>query len=295
QRAACGAGIPGRAGARLASRTDARGAHAGVALCAPYLGAGRAMKAPAAVLLAGLLLGQTVQYVRTKTNAASHCLRWPVSAGTRGTIHYVQSTTGDPTLGSGVFDAVSRSGQTWQTQLQACGNLDLVESSPHSTSRFVGYNQSGPNENLVLFRLQLCSPAAGDPCIAAGNCGNTHDCWDHGTTVVALTTSPAASFSMRTWRSTRRRPPPRSSTPRRATPGRSPPAAWRTTCRTPSPTSSATSSGSPTPRTHRRPCTRASRSERPRSECWTRGASSSSATCTRRARPRGIAPPAAAA
>jgi hypothetical protein len=147
------------------------------------------MKASAGVLLAGLLLGQTVPYVRTKTNDGSHCLRWPVSAGTRGTIHYVQSTTGDPTLGSGVFDAVSRSAQTWQTQLQACGNLDLVETSPHSTSRFVGYNQSGQNENLVLFRLQLCSPAAGDPCIAAGNCGNAHDCWDHGTTVVALTTS----------------------------------------------------------------------------------------------------------
>jgi uncharacterized protein (TIGR03382 family) len=147
------------------------------------------MKPSIAVFLSGLVLGQTVPYVRTKTDDGAHCLRWPVSAGTRGSIHFVQSSTGDPTLGSGVFDAVSRSAATWQTQLQACGNLDLVETGQHSSSRFVGYTQSGTNENLVLFRLQLCSPPAGDPCIAASNCGNTYDCWDHGATVVALTTS----------------------------------------------------------------------------------------------------------
>ena len=150
------------------------------------------MKASVAVLLSGLLLGQTVPYVRTKTDDGKHCLRWPVTAGTRSTVHYVQSSAGDPTLGSGVFDAVNRSAQTWQTQLQACGNLDLTETTPRSASRFVGYNPSGQNENLVLFRLQLCAPASTDPCIAAGTCGNVHDCWDHGAAVVALTTSSYA-------------------------------------------------------------------------------------------------------
>jgi len=55
----------------------------------------------------------------------------------------------------------------------------------------VGYTQSGQNENLVLFRLQLCSAVVpnGDPCVAAGTCGNAYNCWDHGSTVVALTTS----------------------------------------------------------------------------------------------------------
>lgn len=148
------------------------------------------MKTSIAVLLSGLVLGQTVPSVRTKTDDGAHCLRWPVAAGQRGTIHWVQSSTGDPTLGSGVFDAISRSAETWENQLQACGNLDLDEGA-HSASRFVGYNQSGQNENLVLFRLQLCSTVvpAGDPCLAAGTCGNAHDCWDHGNTVVALTTS----------------------------------------------------------------------------------------------------------
>ena len=149
------------------------------------------MKASIAVLLSGLVLGQTVPYVRTKTDDGAHCLRWPVNAGARGTIHFVQSSTGDPGLGNGVFDAVSRSAQTWESQLQACGNLDLAETGQHSASRFVGYTQSGQNENLVLFRLQLCSAVVppGDSCVAAGNCGNAHDCWDHGSTVVALTTS----------------------------------------------------------------------------------------------------------
>ena len=148
------------------------------------------MKASMAVLLSGLLLGQTVPYVRTKTDDGSHCLRWPVSSGGRGSVPFVQSSMGDPALGAGVFDAVSRSAQTWQAQLQACGDLDLVEGT-RSASRFVGYNQSGQNENLVLFRTELCSTQVpqGDPCLAAGTCGNVHDCWDHGSTVVALTTS----------------------------------------------------------------------------------------------------------
>ncbi|HEY3586176.1 MAG TPA: myxosortase-dependent metalloprotease, MXAN_2677/MXAN_2678 family [Myxococcaceae bacterium] len=149
------------------------------------------MKPSIAVFLSGLVLGQTVPYVRTKTDDGKHCLRWPVNAGARGSIQFVQSSTGDPALGSGVFDAVTRSAQTWETQLQACGNLDLAETGQHSTSRFVGYTQNGPNENLVLLRLQLCSAVVppGDSCLAAGTCGNVHDCWDHGSTVVALTTS----------------------------------------------------------------------------------------------------------
>ena len=148
------------------------------------------MKASIAVLLSGLLLGQTVPYERTKTDDGSHCLRWPVGSGARGSVTFVQSTLGDPALGAGVFDAISRSAQTWQAQLQTCGDMDLVEGA-RSASRFVGYHQSGQNENLVLFRTALCSAVTppGDGCVAAGTCGNTYDCWDHGGTVVALTTS----------------------------------------------------------------------------------------------------------
>lgn len=148
------------------------------------------MRASVAVVLSGLLLGQSVPYVRTKTDDGTHCLHWPVGAGARGTVSFVQSSAGDPTLGQGAFDAISRSAQTWEMQLQACGNLDLVEGA-HSASRSVGYSQSGQNQNLILFRTQLCSDVVppGDPCLAAGTCGNAYDCWDHGATIVALTTS----------------------------------------------------------------------------------------------------------
>ncbi len=95
-----------------------------------------------------------------------------------------------PASAAARFDAVSRSAQTWQTQLQACGNLDLDEGA-RPASRSVGYTQGGANENLVLFRTRLCSAVGppGDPCLAAETCGNVYDCWDHASTVVALTTS----------------------------------------------------------------------------------------------------------
>jgi len=150
------------------------------------------MKASIAALVAGLMLGQSPAgpYVRTKTDDGSHCLRWPVGSSARGSVSFVQSSVGDPSLGPGVFDAISRSAQTWQGQLQTCGDMDLVEGA-RSGSRFVGYHQGGQNENLVLFRTQLCSSVVpqGDPCVGAGTCGNTYDCWDHGSTIVALTTS----------------------------------------------------------------------------------------------------------
>jgi MYXO-CTERM domain-containing protein len=145
----------------------------------------------AAALLSGLLLGQSsLPYVREQTSDEKHCLRWQVSAGARGQVTFVQSTQGAPGLGTAVFDAVSRSAQTWETQFQGCGNLDLTEGA-HSSSRAVEFNSSGPNENLVLFRSRLCSSVvpAGDPCVNASTCGNVYDCWDHGGTVVALTTN----------------------------------------------------------------------------------------------------------
>jgi Matrixin len=149
------------------------------------------MRIAAAALLSGLLLGQSsLPYVRTETTDNKHCFRWPVNAGTRGHVTFVQSSLGAPGLGAAAFDAVSRSAQTWETQFQACGDLDLAEGA-HSNSRAVEYNAAGPNENLVLFRSQLCSNVVppGDPCLSASTCGNAYDCWDHGSSVVALTTN----------------------------------------------------------------------------------------------------------
>jgi hypothetical protein len=147
------------------------------------------------LLAATLVLGQAgAGYVRTRTPDAQHCFHWPTAGASRTTVTFVQSTPGDPALGAGAFDAVSHAAQTWQTQLQACGSLDLVEGA-RSGSRLVGYDDHGSNQNLVLFRTQDCNAVvpAGDACHASSTCGNAHDCWDHGSDVLALTTVTAGS------------------------------------------------------------------------------------------------------
>jgi MYXO-CTERM domain-containing protein len=142
-----------------------------------------------AALLGGVLvlvLGATAAttYVRTRTDDGSQCLHWPA-----GSLVFTQSSEGDPVLGDAGFDAVTRAWQTWQTQMVACGDLTLSE-GPRSASRAIGFSPGAPSTNLVLFRQALCSTVvdAGDPCLSSGSCGNLHDCWDHTSGVLALTT-----------------------------------------------------------------------------------------------------------
>jgi uncharacterized membrane protein YgcG len=140
-------------------------------------------------LAAGLLLGQTdAGYVRERTSDGAHCLRWPVTAGASSEVTFVQSAAGDFKLGSGVFAAVSASEGTWAAQASACSSLSLREGAS-SASRLTGYNQAGPNENLVLVRTTDCARAVppNDPCRASDSCDNAYDCWDHGAVVLALT------------------------------------------------------------------------------------------------------------
>jgi uncharacterized protein (TIGR03382 family) len=147
------------------------------------------------LLLVGLTLGQAdAGYVRTRTPDGQHCFHWPVAAGAPSTITFVQSDAGYAPLGPGFFGAVSRAASTWQTQFQACGSVNLVEGAS-SSSRLVGYDDHGTNENLVLVRIRDCGAVvpATDPCWASATCGNAHDCWDHGLDVLALTTVTAGS------------------------------------------------------------------------------------------------------
>jgi Matrixin len=141
-------------------------------------------------LAGALLLAQAdAGYVRTRTDDGLHCLRWPVSAPTRSTLTFVQSTAGDPALNPpDVFGAIAQAAQTWEAQMQVCGSLDLVEGA-RSVSRSIGNNRQGSNENLVLVRTRDCATVVmpGDPCHSSGDCGNAYDCWDHGAAVIALT------------------------------------------------------------------------------------------------------------
>jgi hypothetical protein len=138
----------------------------------------------AAAAMAVLLASSSV-YVRTHTQDGMHCLHWPA-----GPVTFVQSSVGYAPLGDAGFDAVTRSWQTWEAQMQTCGSLALSE-GPHSPSRALGFLPDGGTENLILFRTVLCSDVvdAGDPCLASGSCGNAHDCWDHTSGVLALTTT----------------------------------------------------------------------------------------------------------
>ena len=147
------------------------------------------------LLAATVLLGQAdAGYVREKTDDGAHCFRWPVAAGATSQLTFVQSSTGDPTLGAGFFDAVSRSEATWATQASTCASLQLLEGA-HSTSRLVGFNTDGGNENLVLARTANCDVTVlpGDPCHTSQTCGNVYDCWEHGAGVLALTSVTFAS------------------------------------------------------------------------------------------------------
>lgn len=143
------------------------------------------MRAALLAAAAAALFGASVSYVRTRTQNGDHCLRWPA-----GEVTVVQSLPGDPPLGDAGFVAVTRSWQTWEAQMQVCGSLTLSE-GVRSGSRSVGFTPGGQNQNLLLFRTVRCSDVvdAGDPCLASSSCGNAHDCWDHGASQLALTTS----------------------------------------------------------------------------------------------------------
>lgn len=129
-----------------------------------------------------LVLAASLSYVRTTDG--SHCLHWPA-----GQLVFAQSARGYAPLGDAGFDAVTRAWETWEAQMQVCGNLTLSE-GPHSSSRSIGLLTDGGNENLILFRTVLCSQVvdAGEPCLGSASCGNLYDCWDNASGVLALTT-----------------------------------------------------------------------------------------------------------
>jgi hypothetical protein len=145
-----------------------------------------------AALMLALALGQTssAPYVRSRVeagDATTQCLYWTVPK-----ITWYQSSLGNPQtkpVGS-EFDAVRRSFQSWQTIFSQCGNLSLAEGGIVD-DRKVGYDPSGDNRNLVLFRTRRCGdtsivPAA-DPCWKDQSCANTYDCWDSSAQTIAVT------------------------------------------------------------------------------------------------------------
>lgn len=93
--------------------------------------------------------------------------------------------------GTAALDAIRRSYQTWGAV--SCSDLTFPEEalSTSAADRKVGYFDTGPNHNLVLFRTRACRSVvpAGDACLAQSTCSNLYDCWDQGDAVIASTTT----------------------------------------------------------------------------------------------------------
>jgi len=155
----------------------------------------------AAPLLVSLVLGApTDPYVRTKADLCppqtdQHCLWWPG----KSTVTFRQNARGNPATpdptGTGVFDAVTRSWQTWQGIMNDCGSLTITE-GVHTDDSSIGYDSNNPsaNQNIVIFRQRSClTPGVVPPnhtcTLGTGECGTAYDCWDHDRNAIALTTT----------------------------------------------------------------------------------------------------------
>ncbi len=160
----------------------------------------------AAPLVVSLVLGQpTDPYVRTRAKdlcppqTDRHCLWWPA----KSTVTFRQNARGNPATpdtgsGTAVFDAVTRSWQTWQGIMNDCGSLTITE-GPQTDDKSIGYDSRTPsaNQNIVIFRQQSCLallalgliPSNHTCALGSGDCGSDYDCWDHDHSAIALTTT----------------------------------------------------------------------------------------------------------
>lgn len=147
-------------------------------------------------LVVALTLSQSYVRSRVSTDPASQCLWW--LENTQITLH--QNDAGNPENGGSEFTAIGAAITTWQTQLNSCSSLSMIDGT-RTSSRAVGYFSNQDNENLTVFRLKRCSAVvpAGDSCKLAENddCGTRYDCWQHQDAAIAITTTTYSPTSGR--------------------------------------------------------------------------------------------------
>ncbi|MBX5484891.1 MAG: matrixin [Myxococcaceae bacterium] len=162
------------------------------------------MTVAALPLLVALALGQTgtEPYRRSRVDTGiandprAHCLWW-------GDPHvtFQQNQAGNPDVPDGrvpnEFDAFAAALDTWQAAANACSSLTLSE-GPRVADREIGWVEGGPNENLIVYRMQFCgNPGNGgeplvpasDPCWQDQTCQNKYDCFDQARATIAITTT----------------------------------------------------------------------------------------------------------
>lgn len=130
-----------------------------------------------------VLAGPAAAFKRSVTEQGGDvCLYWP----DRRISWRAASPLGAAAGESATLAALRASFAAWNDV--DCSDLLVVEGGRFG--REVGYDRSGGNANVVLFRTQgTCERYQGEPCWDEGTCPALHDCWDYPTDLLAVTTT----------------------------------------------------------------------------------------------------------
>jgi len=168
-------------------------------------------RARAVAALALLAAAQSAHAFARSTDQCTHvCLYWPEPRTPTFVVNEqgsqsVPACNATPADVNGLWrTAVDTSFAQWTKDVQ--GGTDLTISDGGTTaSTAIGWSQSGPNENLIVFRQGPCTavtsfggnPVSGmpdrtNPCWKSFTCGNTYNCWEDNSpadlAVIGLTT-----------------------------------------------------------------------------------------------------------
>jgi len=122
-------------------------------------------------------------FVRSRTDAGA-CLFWDTR-----TIPWAMNERGLPGLGyERAHEAFARAFRTWEDV--GCSDVTFEDRSPTSETR-VGHGNGATGDNLMIFRTRDCDHVVPEdaPCRAEGGCANEFDCWEHGSSVIGVTTT----------------------------------------------------------------------------------------------------------
>jgi hypothetical protein len=139
-------------------------------------------------VLVTFVAGSAQAFVRTTDTQTDVCLFW-----TARELRWWLNEKGSDDVPFNTLPpvqaALERSFQTWQD----VGCSDVTFSFAGTTAQFnVGFEPgSSDNQNILMWREVTCEAVVppGDECLEDGSCPDKFDCWDHGSGVIALTTT----------------------------------------------------------------------------------------------------------
>ncbi len=133
-------------------------------------------------------LGLTAQaqvFKRTEATSTSglKCVTW----NERNFSYSVDQAGSEKTPDETEFGAIDTSFANWQSVSNSCSDFKFI-AGPRVRNGKIG--KGTESENLVVFRETRCDEKVlpSDPCLSDGSCGNAHQCWDHGSETIGLTT-----------------------------------------------------------------------------------------------------------